>query len=138
MSNKNHHLRLSKFFLTVILLLSIQPVVFSKNVIDDTLSIPNYYCPPCGCKYDQLRLSASKNCNAGGMKLIEVKGGLTGETADAVSGCFRQNALTGTYYDRIMYPAFFAGILLSIVMFTKALSGIFKLRSQRYMETLLG
>jgi len=121
MSEKNNHIRLSKFFLTaILLLLCIQPVVFSKNVMDDTISIPSYYCPPCGCKHDQLRLSASNNCNACGMKLIEVKRGLTGETADVLSVFFRQNVLTRTYYDRIMYPAFFAGILLSIVMFTKA------------------
>lgn len=121
MSKKNHYKRISKFFLIVILLLlSISPLVFSKNVMDDIISSQSYYCPPCGCKHDELRLSASTNCTACGMKLIEVKHGLTGETANALSGFFRQNALNGTYYDRIMYPAFFAGILLSIVMVTKA------------------
>lgn len=93
-------------------------VLPAGNLAPDSGS--QFYCPPCGCTSDHLKLQAEGNCGSCNMQLIPVKHGLVGDGAIVISDFFRQNKVTNMYYDRFMYPVFFLGIILSIFLFTKA------------------
>ncbi len=104
--------------ITILTTLSINAIAIPT--LQGSNSDSKYYCPPCGCKSDHLKLIIPGECQSCGMGLISVKPGTIGETAIIISDAFRQTKTTNLYFDRFMYPVFFLGILISIFLLTKA------------------
>ena len=98
---------------------SLQQFAFSNH--NQRLHKPDewFYCPPCGCKSDHKKLPYQGDCQSCGMQLIKVKEGVSGQTANLLSNLFRQNRVSNLYFDRLMYPVFFIGLILSFLLITK-------------------
>lgn len=92
------------------------PEILPDGYLGEAQSKIVYSCPPCGCDHDETNFAEPGKCPNCQMKLIPREGGVKGEIAESMSGLFMNNPTMSTFYNKLMYPAFFMGIMLSIFL----------------------